>query len=303
MPATVAPRGPRGVRSKRGSRSRAHQADNSIRREFAASLHVAAGPRVGEQVALRETGRSGRRSTCEMPVIQALPRIAGTIASRSPTFVSATIRPSNVEPMRRACVIASPTPIRPRAWSAAMPRRQARARRGAIESSGGDDDRVLRHRADAPPRLCDLHDAHSRDVRVLRMRARQLLARGKADQLADARELARLLRLDREAERGRVGDRVPHAAEGDVHRERAQARRPRAARRAARRSTGRSSARRSRPSVAHAARTSTTPPGASRRSVVSGSCSSTIPVSSSTVATQIVFEPDIAGYSVGSMMM
>ena len=28
-----------------------------------------------------------------------------------------------------------------------------------------------------------------------------------------------------------------------------------------------------------------------------------MPVSSSTVATQIVFEPDIAGYSVGSMMM
>ncbi len=28
-----------------------------------------------------------------------------------------------------------------------------------------------------------------------------------------------------------------------------------------------------------------------------------MPVSRSTVATQIVFEPDIAGYSVGSMMM
>jgi hypothetical protein len=52
-----------------------------------------------------------------------------------------------------------------------------------------------------------------------------------------------------------------------------------------------------------AALTSTTPAGASRRSVVSGSRSSTMPVSSSTVATQIVFEPDIAGYSVGSMMM
>ena len=49
--------------------------------------------------------------------------------------------------------------------------------------------------------------------------------------------------------------------------------------------------------------TSTTPAGASSRTVVSGSCISTMPVSSSTVATQIVFEPDIAGYSVGSMMM
>ncbi len=52
-----------------------------------------------------------------------------------------------------------------------------------------------------------------------------------------------------------------------------------------------------------AARTSTGPAGASRRSLVSGSRNSIIPVSSSTVATQIVFEPDIGGYSVGSMMM
>ncbi len=48
--------------------------------------------------------------------------------------------------------------------------------------------------------------------------------------------------------------------------------------------------------------TSTTPAGASSRSVVSGSCISTMPVSSRTVATQIVFDPDIAGYSVGSMI-
>ena len=43
--------------------------------------------------------------------------------------------------------------------------------------------------------------------------------------------------------------------------------------------------------------------GASRLSVVSGSCILTIPVSRRTVATHIVFEPDIGGYSVGSMMM
>ena len=51
------------------------------------------------------------------------------------------------------------------------------------------------------------------------------------------------------------------------------------------------------------ARTSTTPPGASSLTTVSGSRIATIPVSSSTVAVQIVFEPDMAGYSVGSMMM
>src|SRR5579862_3974318 len=53
----------------------------------------------------------------------------------------------------------------------------------------------------------------------------------------------------------------------------------------------------------HEARTSTTPAGASSRTIVSGSRISTRPVSRSTVVTQIVFEPDIAGYSVGSMMM
>ncbi len=52
-----------------------------------------------------------------------------------------------------------------------------------------------------------------------------------------------------------------------------------------------------------AARASTTPPGASSRSTVSGSCISTMPVSRSTVAVQIELEPDIGGYSVGSMMM
>ena len=44
------------------------------------------------------------------------------------------------------------------------------------------------------------------------------------------------------------------------------------------------------------------PAGASSRNVVTGSTISTIPVSRSTVATQIVFEPDIPGYSVGSMI-
>ena len=41
----------------------------------------------------------------------------------------------------------------------------------------------------------------------------------------------------------------------------------------------------------------------SRRSRVSGSCIGTMPVSSSTVAMHMVLEPDMGGYSVGSMMM
>ena len=117
------------------------------------------------------------------------------------------------------------------------------------------------------------------------------------------RELARLRRLEREAQRARVGDRVPHAAERDVDRDAAEALHLEL------RVEVRREARHVREldalalAVLARAVTSTTPAGASSRTVVSGSCISTMPVSSSTVATQIVFEPDIAGYSVGSMMM
>ena len=50
------------------------------------------------------------------------------------------------------------------------------------------------------------------------------------------------------------------------------------------------------------ARISISPAGASRVSVVTGSVTSTMPVSMSAVATQIVFVPDIAGYSTCSMI-
>ena len=53
----------------------------------------------------------------------------------------------------------------------------------------------------------------------------------------------------------------------------------------------------------HSAVTSTRPPGASSVRWVSGSCIGRMPASSSTVATQIEFEPDMGGVSSGSMMM
>ena len=53
----------------------------------------------------------------------------------------------------------------------------------------------------------------------------------------------------------------------------------------------------------HSAVTAMRPPGASRVKCVSGSCIGRMPASSSTVATQIAFEPDIGGVSSGSMMM
>ena len=52
-------------------------------------------------------------------MIQALPRIAGTIPGLSPTVAAATIRPSKVVPNAEAAVIQSPTAIDPRACSAA----------------------------------------------------------------------------------------------------------------------------------------------------------------------------------------
>ena len=52
-----------------------------------------------------------------------------------------------------------------------------------------------------------------------------------------------------------------------------------------------------------AARASISPPGASSLMTVSGSVIARMPVSSSTVATQIAFEPDIGGVCSGSMMI
>src|SRR3954451_4526788 len=53
----------------------------------------------------------------------------------------------------------------------------------------------------------------------------------------------------------------------------------------------------------HSATMSTGPAGMSRRNLVSGSTIGMTPVSNNTVEMHIVFDPDIGGYSVGSMMM
>src|SRR5437763_1594026 len=65
-------------------------------------------------------------------------------------------------------------------------------------------------------------NAHARDLRVLGVDRPELLPGCGSDSLADRAELARLGRLELEAERGRVGDRVPHAAEGDVDLDRSE---------------------------------------------------------------------------------
>ena len=159
-----------------------------------------------------------------MPVIQALPRIAGHDRRPAADASSrATIRPSNVEPIAEACVIASPTRHQPAGVQRGHPGREPGAGRRAVEPARRDDDGVSADRADALPRLGDLDDADAGDVGVLGVGAGELLARRGPDPLAGQRQVARLARLDREAERGGVGDRVPHAAVGDVDRERAEA--------------------------------------------------------------------------------
>ena len=56
------------------------------------------------------------------------------------------------------------------------------------------------------------------------MRDGKLLARGRLDHLADADDVAALVRREREPERRRLGQHVEHPAPGDVDRDRAQLR-------------------------------------------------------------------------------
>ena len=75
-----------------------------------------------------------------------------------------------------------------------------------------------------------------------------------------------------------------------------------ASRRSTKAGTFSNSTARQRPSR-HSARARTGPAGVSTVTIVSGSVIATRPASSSTVTVQIRLEPDIATYSVGSMMM
>ena len=168
---------------------------------------------------------------------------------------------------------------------------------------GDDDDRIPHRLARAAERLGELRRSRRpRSRRFSGCDARQLLARSDPDALADVAELARLGGLERESKRLRVGDRVPHAAEGDVDRDRAE---PfdlerRIEVRGKRRHVLELDA--LDPAVAAARPHLDRPRRRLQPDTVSGSSIGTSPSSSTTVATQIVFEPDIAGYSVGSMI-
>jgi hypothetical protein len=238
-----------------------------------------------------------------MPVIHALPRIAGTIAGRRPTSVSETIRPSNVEPSTDACDIESPAFIKPRAWSAAIlahspvPVADRSSRPGATTTAFFD----------TAPTPCQ-------GSAISTMLTPAISGFSGWTQGSCSRAASRIRSPTSESSRASDGSsenpsaaasaiayHIPPNATSTVS-EPSPSSSSGASSRSAKQGTFVSSTDSHLPSR-HTAVTSTTPAGASRRTVVSGSRISTIPVSSSTVATQIVFEPDIAGYSVGSMMM
>ena len=121
----------------------------------------------------------------------------------------------------------------------------------------------------------------------------QLLGHGGADALAQLGELARLLGHDRVAERLGVDEGAERAAVGEVDRSSpTPGTSTGASRWVAKDGTFSNVTRSQRPSR-QSARTRTSPAGASSTSSVTGSVIGTIPVSSSTVAVLIVFEPDM----------
>ena len=147
-----------------------------------------------------------------------------------------------------------------------------------------------------------LRDGDAGDFRVFGMRHRQLLARGGLDHLGDAHDIAGFIGRETKAERSGIGDDVEHPAIGDIHSDRAQALHL----------DGRIEVRGEGGDVAEgdlltlplrtSASTEINPAGVSSFSFVNGSTTGTMPVSISTVTTQMVLVPDMGGYSTCSMM-
>ena len=240
------------------------------------------------------TGRSASSRYWPIPVIHARPVISGTTAGRPPTSVSADepageARPDDrlVDERRAERQLAAGVQLR-------HPRARPGAARRAVEPAGMDRRRRARVGAVAPGRVEDdvvaACDARRRRGAPggRRRRSRSSRAAPRSIELAGPR------RVDLDAGRRRVDDRVEVAAERHVVRDladpvglhravaRVQERRARCA--ASRGGRGRPRPRRApRPG----------PAGTSRRTTVSGSVTATIPVSTSTVATPIVPCPHI----------
>ena len=181
------------------------------------------------------------------PVIQALPRMAGTIAG-VPADLDLADDPA-IE--RRADDGRMGHRVADAHQTAGVergdPRGQPGAGRRTVEPAGRDDDRVLRHlarrRATArrSGRCSRPRSPGSRDGRTAAARAPP---RGSARRRATGRAPPRAPARTRARPRRRSRTTCP---ERDVDGDRARARRPRAAHRAGRRSTARSSARPTRP--------------------------------------------------------
>src|SRR5439155_14768156 len=95
-------------------------------------------------------------------------------------------------------------------------RRGARAAGAPIDAARRDDHGIAAHGVRARERHGELGERHPLDVRVLRVARRQLLLGRGDNSVAQGDEVARLFRLDREAERRRVDDREEGPAVRDV---------------------------------------------------------------------------------------
>ena len=242
-------------------------------------------PRGTDHPDRRRARRAGdRRRAAQTPDRRRLP----------PTSTAATIRPSKVVPSAEAWVIPSPTPIRRR-----MQHRHPGRRRFDGRGGRGDDDRVAGgHRAEALPRLTmsaidtPAIAAESGCAQVscshaaARISSRAATGAGARPRAARSRSRAPHMR-----------DRVPHASERNMNDERPS---HDLELRAVRRTKGRWSAQQSPRPSQQAARTSTTPAGASAQDPLLRLRSSTKPVSSSGRRTQIVLRNRTSPVSVAA---
>ena len=235
-----------------------------------------------------------------MPCLGWWPRSQGTDRPRSRRRSCRGTR----EPMIDEWVSPPPTCNTPRACNTAM-RAVVPVPVGERSERPGDTMHVLRALTRFPSRVsgpanCTI-DTFC-DVGQFGMRDRVLLASCNTDLLAEHRQLAGFVGNDLEAECGGVDDGVDHPAIGDVDRDRRSIPPSPAWHRARRRTPARSSTsptrtcrrgtrrrcRRARPACRGGTWSPVRPSGST-------------PVSSNTVAMHIVLEPDIGGYSVGSI--
>ena len=184
-------------------------------------------------------GSSGSSTNWWMPVIQARPEIAGTIAVDAADGRAADDAAD--EPRADHALVDELLAVadQPAGGEHGQPRRGRGPRRAAVEPAGGDDGGVARVAAVAR-RGGEDDEGEDAERRLGGVGDLELLGDRRADALAEVGELARLLGHDRVAERLGVDERAERAAVGDVDPQLPDPRDVDAARRGGSRTTARS---------------------------------------------------------------